>query len=76
MHLNSIMSTDGKMRPWRIIADEIARESDPKRIIALSDELNAAVAEQGIDHEPDPGVSIAARAKNVPLNDKKAGHSK
>ena len=35
------------IRPWRIIAREIANEHDPKRILQLSLELDKAFEEQG-----------------------------
>lgn len=44
------MATD-KHRPWRVIADEIANETDTKRIIELTDEMNAAIEEQGINED-------------------------
>ena len=33
-------------RPWRIIAEELSKENNPKRITELSQELNAALEEQ------------------------------
>jgi predicted P-loop ATPase/GTPase len=33
-------------RPWRVIAQELARETNPRRVIELSEELNRALAEQ------------------------------
>lgn len=38
-------------RPWKEIADEIsrvARDANTQRIIELTDELNAAIEEQGV----------------------------
>ena len=45
------MSQDGKLRPWREIARELAQEHDPKQVLALSQELNQAIAVQGIGSE-------------------------
>lgn len=39
---------DGSLRPWRQIARELAAESDAKRILELSLELNEAIAAQGM----------------------------
>ena len=44
--------TTGKHRLWKVIASEIANETDAKRIIELTDEMNAAIEEQGINEEP------------------------
>ena len=56
--------SDGKIRPWRQIARELATERDSQRILELSKELNEALMAQGADAtlvEPDhqqPGTSI------------------
>jgi hypothetical protein len=34
------------IRPWRIVAEELSRETDPKRVFELSRELNEALKEQ------------------------------
>jgi hypothetical protein len=39
---------DGALRPWRQIARELAAESNTKRIVELSLELNQAIAAQGM----------------------------
>jgi hypothetical protein len=36
------------MRPWRDIARELARETDRKRILELTEELNRAMEEQRV----------------------------
>ena len=41
------MPTDGTQRPWRAIANELAKETDPTRIAQLSLELQAAYQDQG-----------------------------
>jgi len=41
------MPTYGSQRPWRTIANELAKETDPTRILQLSLELQAAYKEQG-----------------------------
>jgi len=41
------MPTDGTQRPWRVIANELAKETDPTRIVQLSLELRAAYQAQG-----------------------------
>lgn len=44
---------DGKSsRPWRVIAKELTHETNRDKIIALSLELNRALAEQGLDSRP------------------------
>jgi hypothetical protein len=40
---------DGKIRPWRQIARELAEERDSQRILALPTELNNALLAQGTD---------------------------
>src|SRR6516162_2847868 len=49
---------DGKLRPWRTIALELAIEEDAVCLVKLSEELLAAMAEQ------EPGL---ARAKQNPM---------
>lgn len=34
------------MRPWKDIADQLAKETDPQRITELSDELDRAMRDQ------------------------------
>jgi hypothetical protein len=42
-------ATDGAAtRPWKVIAEEVSREHDAKKMIALISELNRAMEEQGI----------------------------
>jgi hypothetical protein len=36
-------------RPWRVIAEELSREPDPQKTVALSKELNQALDEQQKD---------------------------
>ena len=36
----------GTSRPWKLIAEEVTREQDPKRMGELVDELNQALDEQ------------------------------
>jgi hypothetical protein len=36
------------LRPWRVIAEEASREFDPARMLALIQELNQALQEQGM----------------------------
>jgi len=38
---------DGALRPWRQVARELAVESNAKRILKVSLELNEAIAAQG-----------------------------
>ena len=45
---------DGKLRPWREIAREVAREENPMKILALSKELDEAIAAQGTGPEVEP----------------------
>lgn len=44
---------DGSQRPWRIIAKELALETNPEKIVELSDELDAACAAQWTNPEND-----------------------
>ena len=37
------------VRPWRFIADEITRTSDPSVCLRLVEELNRALAKQGLE---------------------------
>ncbi len=40
-------------RPWRVIAQELSQETDPKRVLELSQELNRALEQQnGKAHSP------------------------
>lgn len=41
-------------RPWRTIAQELARETNHKRVLELAFELNAAIEQQGVSdlHPP------------------------
>ena len=41
------MSEDGKLRPWREIARELAQAQEPNQVLALSLELNQAIEVQG-----------------------------
>jgi len=38
-------------RPWQIIARELGKETDTKRILQLCDELTAALRAKGTDDE-------------------------
>ncbi len=38
-------------RPWRVIAEELSRERDPQKTVALSKELNQALDEQQKDEQ-------------------------
>lgn len=40
------MARDGKIRPWREIAQELRAERDPQRIVELASELTAALDAQ------------------------------
>ena len=47
-------ATDGAVtRPWKVIAEEVSREHDPKRMAELVSELNRALDEQGIGNKRD-----------------------
>lgn len=47
------MTPDGSLRrPWRTIAQELARETSSKRIVELSEELTKAMEAQGMDSPP------------------------
>ena len=39
-------------RPWKVIAAEVSREQDPKKMTELVSELNQALDEQKIDGTP------------------------
>jgi hypothetical protein len=36
------------LRPWRIVAEELSCETDPKRVLELSHELNESLKQQQI----------------------------
>jgi hypothetical protein len=59
---------DGSLRPWRDIARELAREKNAQRVLELSNELNAALAAQGMKIEEE----IPAVVVDLPKPD---GHS-
>jgi hypothetical protein len=40
------MPEDGKIRPWREIAEELQNERDPERVVELASELRAALDAQ------------------------------
>ena len=42
-------------RPWKVIAAEVTREQDPKKLSELVGELNHALDEQEIDGKPKMG---------------------
>lgn len=52
------------VRPWRVVAAEITREQDPRKMALLLTELNRALDEQELKHrkppENDGGESGAA----------------
>ena len=55
-----------RKRPWRVIADELASETDGSRILELSQELNDALDElmtraRPRRNSPEPGVLIIKR---------------
>ena len=39
--------SDGKLRPWRQIAQELAEERDPDKVTTLAKELTEALDTQG-----------------------------
>lgn len=41
------VTSDASLRPWRTIAQELAKETRSKRIVELSNELTEAVEAQG-----------------------------
>ena len=51
-------SGEPRTRPWRVIAQEVANEHDPDRVLKLSQELDAALDEQTSvhDHKNDRAV--------------------
>ncbi len=46
------MTLDGNTRPWRQIARELEKEGDPRRILDLATELNAALDAEGAIARP------------------------
>jgi hypothetical protein len=44
---------DGKGRRWREVAEELAQETESAKIVALSDELDKALADHGSGKPPD-----------------------
>lgn len=49
------MASDGKIRPWREIAEELQQERDPHRIVELARELTAALDAEKGSQPPSPG---------------------
>ena len=47
------LPSNAPVRPWRVIAQELANEHDHKRISELSDELNRALQHYGVGASPD-----------------------
>lgn len=45
----SLAQNDGKLRPWRQVAEELAAEHRPKCVFDLALELNHALQVQGMD---------------------------
>jgi hypothetical protein len=41
-------------RSWKVVADEVSREQDPKKMTELVTELDQALEEQGLDGKPKP----------------------
>ena len=46
------MIHDGKIRPWREIAQELQAEHDPQRAVELARELAAALDQQNSNASP------------------------
>jgi hypothetical protein len=61
----SVSNPNQPLRQWKVIADELTRETDLKKILELSRELNQAL---GVHDENRPIVAIRARS-----SDEKAG---
>jgi hypothetical protein len=57
---------DGKSRPWRQIARELAVERDSTRVLELAKELNDALLTQAID-----GDLVEAHATNETVRHQK-----
>ena len=47
------MSQTYSNRPWRVIAVEVANEQDSAKLSKLVEELNRAMAEQGLGEPPE-----------------------
>jgi hypothetical protein len=54
------------MRPWREIARELTKETDQRKLIQLSEELNRAIAEQGLSSKPADSVSDTTKGGKTP----------
>lgn len=51
------LTPKSSQRPWRVIARELATETNAQRILALSSELDCALEEQGLDHDEEDQAS-------------------
>jgi len=47
--------SDGQVRPWRQVAQELAEEQDPNRVTELAKELTEALDAQGPRLDVSPG---------------------
>jgi hypothetical protein len=61
-------STDST-RPWRVIAHELTHEMNPRKVIALSQELNQALSQQ---RRTVPSERIPAQGEDVHTPEKSA----
>lgn len=46
------------VRPWRVVAEELSRETDPHRVLQLGQELNQALKEQEFQISKDGRRSV------------------
>ncbi len=56
--------TQPVLRPWREIAQEVATEHDPNRILELTDELNAALDDQTSLHAHKHSQTVREHGKS------------
>ncbi|HET9407026.1 MAG TPA: GAF domain-containing protein [Candidatus Sulfotelmatobacter sp.] len=54
---------DGTPRHWRIIAEELSHETDSKRMLELSSELNLALDSQSLDTPAPPRKTVEQSAE-------------
>jgi hypothetical protein len=62
MPASSPSSQPSASRPWEEIANELTHETNPQRVVELSEELTRALDERGLDSgEKRPDRTISTR---------------
>jgi hypothetical protein len=53
------------IRPWRIVAQELSREKDPRRVFELTRELNEALNEQEFQGRTGPQQTSQMKREHI-----------